>query len=275
MAKLLFGTAGIPASAKKQDTVNGIKRVRELGLDAMELEFVYGVKMGMETAGLVKQAAGEAKVSLSVHAPYYINLNAQDRKKTAMSRQNILRSCRAGHAAGAHIVLFHPGFYMGKSPEETMAKVSENLEGVLEAMEKESLGINLGLETTGKKSAFGNLGEVLALSEKYRGVLPVIDFSHLHARGNGSLTDESAFSGILGKVPAKFLKGLHIHASGMNFTDKGERNHLDFEDKGNSFNYRAMLTALKKHGVSGTVICESPDIEGDALLMKKFFTARA
>lgn len=272
MGKIFFGTAGIPLSSESGDSVSGVKKVRELGLDAMELEFVHGVKMGKESARAVRKASEENNVSLSVHAPYYINLNAQEEKKLGLSRHNILQSCRIGFEAGAKIVLFHPGFYMKNTPEEAMSAISKNLEGIVESMEKEGLGIRLGLETTGRKSSFGSLDEVLALCAKHRNVYPVIDFSHLHARSGGSLVNEAAFDELLASVPKKFLNSLHIHAAGMNFSSKGERNHLNLGDDGNTFNYKAMLKSLKKFDLSGTIICESPNIEEDALLMKKFYS---
>ena len=271
MSSLLFGTAGTPISSPERDSVTGIETVRKLDLDAMELEFTYGVRMGKETARETRKAAEENNISLSVHAPYYINLNAQEKHKLGLSRHNILQSCRIGEETGARIALFHPGFYMKMTPEATMQAVKKNLERVLEEFEKEGLDIRLGLETTGKKSVFGNLKEVIHLSKEYKQVFPVIDFSHLHARAEGSLTNENAFDEILKQIPGKFLKGLHMHASGMNYTDKGERNHLNMEEAGNTFSYKAMLKSLKKHSVSGTIICESPNIEEDALRMKKFW----
>jgi len=94
--KMLFGTAGIPISSKKRDSVNGIKRVKELGLEAMELEFVRGVNMGKETAGLVKKAAEKEEIMLSVHAPYYINLNSKESEKVKASRKRIMDSANIG-----------------------------------------------------------------------------------------------------------------------------------------------------------------------------------
>ena len=274
MSSLLFGTAGTPISAPERDSITGIETVRKLNLDAMELEFTYGVRMSRETAKETRKAAEDNNISLSVNAPYYINLNAQEKHKLGLSRHNILQSCRIGEEAGARIALFHPGFYMKRTPEATMQAVKKNLERVLEELEKECLDIRLGLETTGKKSVFGNLEETLKLSKEYKQVFPVIDFSHLHARGGGSLTNEKAFDEIIKQIPKKFLASLHMHASGMNYTEKGERNHLVFEDEGNTFSYKALLKSLKKNNVMGTIICESPNIEEDALRMKKFYFSK-
>jgi len=129
--ELLFGTAGIPRSCPGKTTVDGVKHVRKLGLDAMELEFVYGVRMRRELANEVRKTAGEAKVKLSVHAPYYINLNAQDEAKLQASKQRILDSALMGSLAGAKSIVFHPGFYLKMEKEQVYQRVKEVLEGLV------------------------------------------------------------------------------------------------------------------------------------------------
>ena len=273
MAELLFGTAGIPHSSKKKDSAGGIEQIRKLGLGAMELEFVYGVKMKKEAAEKTKEAAEKNNVRLSVHAPYYINLNAKEKSKIGLSKHNILESCRIGSLAGAEIVLFHPGFYLGMPKEETIKNISENLSIIVDELEAESIPIRLGLETTGKHSAFGSLEENVELAKQLKNVYPVIDFSHLHARCNGCLKKEEDFASLLKKIPSKFLSNLHMHISGINYSEKGERNHMNFEEKGNTFDFKPLLKALKKADVSGTAICESPCLEDDAILMKNFWAS--
>lgn len=272
MSKLLFGPAGIPHSTKQHDTVSGIERVAELGLDAMELEFVYGVRMKPEMAREVDETRKKKKISLSVHAPYYINLNAQEKRKLGLSKHNVLESCRIGSLAGAGIVLFHPGFYMKIEPPQVYEKIKGVLEEILDGLRKEKMDIRLGLETTGKGSAFGSLEENIQLSKELKGVYPVIDFSHIHARGNGMLKKKSDVEGVLEKIPKRFLENLHMHMSGINYAEKGERNHLNVEDRGNDLDYKMILECLHDFKVSGTVISESPNLEEDALLMKKYYS---
>ncbi len=271
MGKLLFGTAGIPHSARKYNTIAGIERVAGLKLGAMELEFVYGVKMKGEMAEKTKKAAAKYNISLSVHAPYYINLNALERRKLGLSRHNILESCRIGSLAGAEIVLFHPGFYMKMPPKQVYEKIKAALEQILDRLKKEKINIRLGLETTGKKSAFGSLEENISLSKELKGVFPVIDFSHIHARGNGILKKKEDVENLMKELPKKFLKNLHMHMSGINYTEKGERNHLNLLDKSNDLDYRMILETLMDFKVSGTVISESPNLEGDAVLLQSYW----
>tara|TARA_Y100000310_G_scaffold342316_1_gene445003 strand:+ start:2888 stop:3715 length:828 start_codon:yes stop_codon:yes gene_type:complete len=266
-SELLFGTAGVPHSAKARSSVEGIERIKELGLDAMELEFVRGVNMGKDTARAVKKVAVENKVALSVHAPYYINLNSEDKKKTEASKKRLWDSLVVGEEAGAEIVTFHPA-YLGKSSrEECIQAVEKALEELLEKLEKEDMQIKLAPETTGKNSVFGSLKETLELCKRLKGVQPMIDFAHLHARCNGCLKDKKDFLELLNRVPATYLKRLRMHVSGINYSDKGERNHLNMSEA--DFAYKEFLKALKAKKVAGVIICESPNLEGDALLMKE------
>ena len=269
--KMLFGTAGIPISSKKRDSVNGIKRVRELGLEAMELEFVRGVNMGKETAELVKKAAEKEEIMLSVHAPYYINLNSKESEKVKASRKRIMDSANIGELCGAKIVTFHPAYFQKMDEKEVLEKVAGVLSEMAEEIEKKDWKIRLAPETTGKPSQLGSLKETIALCKKAKGLLPMIDWSHLHARDNGRFKSEKDFEKAIEEIPEKYRKFLYMHASGIRFSAKGERNHLEMEDEDNSFNYKWFLKALCKKKVSGRIICESPNIEEDALLMQKYW----
>ncbi len=268
---MLFGTAGIPISSKKRDSVNGIKRVRELDLEAMELEFVRGVNMGKETAGLVKKAAEKEGIMLSVHAPYYINLNSKEIEKVEASKKRIMDSARVGELCGAKIVTFHPAYFQKMDEKEVLEKVASILNEMTEEIEKKGWDIKLAPETTGKASQLGSLKETIALCKKVKGVLPMIDWSHLHARDNGRFKSEKDFEKAIEEIPEKYRKFLYMHASGIRFSEKGERNHLEMEDENNSFNYKWFLNALHRKNVSGRIICESPNIEGDALLIQKYW----
>ena len=269
--KMLFGTAGIPISSKKRDSVNGIKRVKELGLEAMELEFVRGVNMGKETAGLVKKAAEKEEIMLSVHAPYYINLNSKEEAKVKASKKRIMDSAYIGELCNAKIVTFHPAYFQKMDEKHVLEKVADVLNEMTEEIEKKGWKIKLAPETTGKASQLGSLKETIALCKKVKGMLPMIDWSHLHARDNGRFKSEKDFEKAIEEIPENYRKFLYMHASGIRFGAKGERNHLEMEDEENSFNYKWFLKALFKEKVSGRIICESPNIERDALLMQKYW----
>jgi len=269
--KILFGTAGIPISTKTRDSVSGIERVKELGLGAMELEFVRGIHMSEETAKEVAKAAKKLGIALSVHAPYFINLNSREKEKVSASRKRIMESARIGEKAGAEIVTFHPAYFQGEEKKKVLEKVAGEIAGMADEIRSNGWEISLAPETTGRETQLGSLEETLEMCKRVRGVLPMVDFAHLHARSNGRFKAKKDFIEAIECIPKKYLANLHMHASGIRFSEKGERNHLDMQDEGNSFNYQWFLEALREKMVSGKVICESPSIEGDALLMKKYW----
>ncbi|MFA5358088.1 MAG: TIM barrel protein [archaeon] len=273
MEKLLFGTAGIPISTKNGTTSNGIRQIHKLALGAMELEFVHSVNLTEEKAVEVKKVSEAENVRLTCHGQYYINLNAVEKEKVEASIERVLHAARIADLAGASSMVFHAGFYLKDSPAQTYSNIKKQMERIVSELKSESNKITIRAETTGKGSQFGSLDEILSLSSEIENVLPCIDFSHLHARSNGKMNSEAEFRQILEKsekvLGKSFLKNLHCHVSGINYTAKGERNHMVLEES--DFNYKALLLALKEFNCAGIVICESPNLEGDALLLKKTF----
>jgi deoxyribonuclease-4 len=179
---MLFGTAGVPHSASGSDPASGVLRVAELGLGAMELEFVHGVRIRDEMADRVRRVAEENEIALTCHGPYYINLNAQEKEKKRASIKRILDTARAAQRVGARSITFHAAFYMKQDPEKVHRVVADALAGIMDTLKKEKIRVQVRPELTGKPSQYGDLEELLALSKEIEGVLPCIDFSHLHAR---------------------------------------------------------------------------------------------
>ncbi len=270
--KLLFGTAGIPRSSSGRSSVAGIGRVRELGLDCMELEFVQGVRMRENGAKKVLEASEKEGVALSVHAPYYINLNSPEEEKLKASMERIYQSARIGSLCGVRSVVLHAAFYQKSSKESTYSKVAKALRELTEQLRNEGIPAVLRPETMGKRSQFGTLEEVLALSAEIEGVMPCLDFSHLHARG-GKENTYPEFKAILARVEEELgkegLSNMHMHVSGIDYGKNGEKKHLVLKES--DFNYTELLKALKEFRVKGLVICESPNLEDDALLLKKSY----
>jgi len=268
MERLLFGTAGTPVSSIGTDSLSGIRRVHELGLGCMELEFVRGVKMGEETARKVSFLAGKLDIKLSVHAPYYINLNGDDETRLK-SRERILNSARIGQISSAKCVVVHAGFIQKDSRLDAFEKIKQELTCIREQMRGEGLNIALRIETMGRNSQFGSLDEVLGITE-VEGILPCIDFSHLHAVG-GKNNSHEEFADILNKIENKLgrdgLDDMHIHVSGIEYSPKGEKNHLELEKS--DFNFQELIEAFSDFGIQGMVICESPNLEVDALKLKE------
>ncbi len=275
LGKLFFGTAGIPLSTLPRNTLNGISEVKNLGLEAMELEFVQNVNINEELAVQVKDMAVKNDVILTCHGQYFINLNSLDKKKLEASQQRIYIASKRAFQCGGWSTCFHPGFYQGQSVQNTFASVKNALHEVVSRLENEGVDIWVRPETTGKGTQFGSLDELIDLSlaigpDK---VLPCVDFSHLYARSNGKFNSLEEFHQVLSELEKRIgkeaIQNMHIHAQGVEFSEKGERRHLPFADSG--FNYKDLVKALKTFSAKGVLICESPVMENDALIIQKVY----
>jgi len=268
-----FGTVGSPISTPKKPggSVGAVIHTRELGLGALELGWVRSVRVSETTCEAIRQAGDEHNVLLSVHAPYYINLNA-DEDEWPKSRQRLMDAAHYGNLAGATEIIFHPGSYFGNPPEEVLPTVIKRLDGCLKELRDAGNPVTVRPETMGKSAMLGSLEDTLEMSKQISGVQPCLDFAHLHARtGDGSMNsyDEwcqvlEAYGNALGEDA---LKNLSCHLSGIEYTEKGEQNHLPME--ASDFDLKALFKALHKFGAGGRLLCESPVMEEDALLFQK------
>ncbi len=272
---LLFGTGGVPVSAKSRSTEAGIERIAELGLGCMEIEFVQGVKMSPQAAISAGELAARKNVVLTAHGPYYINLNAAEPQKVHMSKERILQTARIAALLDARSITFHAAFYMKSTPAETYATVKKHLQDIVNTLRREGNKVTISPEVTGKPSQFGTLEEILQLSSEIEGILPCVDFSHWHAR-TGKANSYQEFLDILDQIERKLgrqaLDNMHIHLSGIAYGKSGEIKHLMLPDS--DFKYGELLKALKERKVKGVVISESvPDLEQDALLLQQTYRA--
>ena len=270
--RLLFGTAGVPHSSKLKSSVSGIERLKELGLDLMELEYVRGTFPGEPKAREIAEAAKEYGIRLSAHGPYYINLNAVEPEKLAASRERIMKTAILGNMSGAESITFHAGFFLGQDAEIVYGKIKNEIEGIAQKVAEMNIDVDIRPELTGKYSQFGSLDEIIRLSLDIKGVYPCIDWSHLHAK-TGEYNTAPEFQSIIDKVRDKLgesaLKKVHFHISGIDYGPKGEKKHLTLDES--DFNYRDLLNVFKDNNVCGFVICESPTIEDDALILKDYY----
>lgn len=269
MAGLLFGTAGIPRSTKIKSTQSGIERIVELGLGCMEMEFVRGVRMSEADAHLVAETATKAGVKLSAHAPYFINFNAHESEKIKASQKRVLQTARIAWLCGAESIVFHAAFYLGDSPERVYNTVKKHLRETLTQLKEENNGVCIRPEIMGKPSQFGTVEEMLNLCTELEGLGICIDFAHWHAR-TGGFNSYREFVSILLQIEEKLgrtaLDNMHIHVSGIAYGGRGEIKHLNLKES--DFQYAELLKALKDYKVKGIVICESPNLEEDALLLQ-------
>ncbi len=272
--ELLFGSAGVPNSAKDRSTEGGIRRIAELGLGCMELEFVRGVKMGESTARSIGKLAKEKGIALSSHGPYYINLNAREAEKITASQERLLDTVRIASLCGARTVVFHAAYYMGDPPDKAYSVVKKNLQDIMHKLKFDQNQVWVRPEVTGKISQFGTLEEVLSLSSEIKGVAPCIDFAHWHARA-GKFNSYAEFASILKQIERQLgraaLDNMHIHVSGIAYGAKGEIKHLNLKES--DFDYVGLAKALKDFNVKGLVISESPNLEGDALLLQRTYNS--
>ena len=271
--ELLFGTGGVPVSAKLRSTEAGIERIAELGLGCMEVEFVQGVRMSPKVAVSVGELAARKKVALTAHGPYFINLNAVEPEKVHMSKERILQTARIAALFGARSITFHAAFYLKSTPAETYTKVKRHLEEIVNILRNEDNKVTISPEVTGKPSQFGTFEEILQLSSEIEGVAPCIDFSHWHAR-TGRANSYQEFLGMLDQVEKKLgrrgLDNMHIHVSGIAYGKKGEIKHLMLPES--DLQYAHLLKALKERKAKGVVVCESvPYLEQDALLLQQTY----
>jgi deoxyribonuclease IV len=268
-----FGTVGSPTGTPKKPggSVGAIEFSKSIGLNTLELGWVQSVRVTEVTCAAIKQKGKEQDVSLSVHAPYFINLNAMD-DEWPKSRKRLMDAAHYGNLAGATDIIFHPGSYFGNDPVEVLKLAIPRLQECVDELRNAGNPVTLRPETMGKSAMLGSFEDTLEMSKAIEGVEPCIDFAHLHARpGDGTMntyeewsTLLKAYQKVLGK---KGLKHLHIHLSGIEYGPKGEKNHLPVAESDLKLN--ALFKALEEFSCAGRILCESPIMEEDALNLKK------
>jgi deoxyribonuclease IV len=270
-----FGTVGSPISTAKKPggSIGALIRLRELGLDALELGWVNSVRVSETTCGSIQQTGREQDVCISVHAPYFINLNA-DKDEWPKSRKRLMDAAHFGNLAGATDIVFHPGSYFKHSPEEVLPTAIPRLEGCIQELREAGNLVILRPETMGKQAMLGSLEDTLEMSRAIKGVEPCLDFAHLHARaGDGSMNSYEEWVEVLEKykqaLGPEALYRLHIHLSGIEYGAKGERSHLPLEEA--DLDLAALFRALKDFACRGRILCESPVMEEDALKMQQLW----
>ncbi len=257
-----FGTVGAPSTSLQSGTPAAIANIRQLGLDHLEIAWVQSVRVSDETCAEIKAAGEKHKVTLSIHAPYYINLNSQTAELMAKSDERLLAAARKGYLAGASDIIFHPGSYHSQPPEQVYERAKEKLLEITGILRDEGVAVNLRPETMGKGAMFGSLEEVIQLSHDVPGVAPCIDWAHLHARtGDGTFNSYEEFGAALEKVKTTLgeegLKNLHFHISGIAYGAKGEKAHLPLNEA--DLRYRDLLQAFVDYGVTARAAIEAPE----------------
>lgn len=246
-----------PAGTSGLGYEEGLKHCVELNLNALEVEFTHGIHMNNSTAKEIGELAKKSNVELSVHCPYFINLASLEKKKIEASKKRILQSCERANYLNAKYIVFHAAYYQKFSREECYEIVKKAIIEMNNVIKKNKWNVILAPETTGKASQFGDVDELIKLSKETKCSF-CVDFAHIKARDNNIDYDE-----LFKKL--KYIKHLHCHFSGIEFTEKGERRHIITPlDK-----IKELLKYVKKYNKDVTIINESPDPFGDCEKMKK------
>lgn len=269
--KLNFLTAGMPLATGKGSYPEAFGILKDLNLDGMEMEFVHGVRITDKSKDFIKN--NSENFVITAHGPFYINLNSKEEEKIDASVARIIDTARVAEDVGAYSITYHAAFYMGKDKETVYNQVKTQTQRIVDILEKEKINVWIRPETTGKPTQWGDFEEIIRLSKEFEQVLPCIDFSHIHARTGGQYNTYDEIAHVLERIGKELgtraLENFHGHLAGIEYTEKGERQHLILEES--DMNYQAVLKALKDFNVKGALVCESPNIEGDAQILKEYY----
>lgn len=249
MGNIKIGPSGL-GGVKESEKI--IKEFQKLGFGNCEIDFTYSVYINKEQAEKIAKIAKKNNVDLSIHAPYFINLNSEEKPKIHASMQRILKCCEIGHALGAENIIFHSGYYgKSKDKEETFQNIKKRILEMMGIIKEKKWNVKLCPETMGKVNVFGSSEEISRLV-KETGCSFCIDFAHILAR-------EKKVD--YGKIKKLFpQKDWHCHFSGIEYTEKGERNHINLKSE----QWKELFENLPKEK-NITIVCESPDRIGDCV----------
>ncbi len=233
--------------------------------DDIVLELFWNLAKSYKELRTLGDLARELDVRLTLHTPYYMDL-VSNGELTETSIDYIVWGGLLANEVGADIVVNHIGLYGNLSKKEAMKNVVENVKYIKKRYRDLKLKPKLGFEVSGKQALFGDLEEIIALAKKVRGILPIVNFAHLHARGNGSLKEPKDFDDVLKKVEP-FMKGSHyVEFSGVEY-ENGNELRLTPIKKGD-LKFETFATALYEHEYDITIISSSPLLEHDASYMR-------
>ena len=274
-----FGPAGNAESFPYKSSVEAPRWLQELGLDCYEYQCGKGVRVKEETAVALGRQALERGISLSLHAPYFINLANPDPESQEKTIGYITAACRVADQMGASRVVIHSGALMKRTREEAMAIALPFLKEIVSVCDDQGFGhIALCPETMGKINQLGDLDEVLRLCQVHESLIPCVDFGHLYARSLGADEGAEAMERMLSRMEAELgadrASRFHSHFSHIEFTPNGgEKCHRTFDDDGGyGPDWEPLAKAVAARGWSPTFICESAGTQAeDAVTMKKIY----
>ena len=278
MKKALFGPGGNSETFINEgyrSTLEAPEWLSSIGLDAYEYEAGNGLSARPELLALIGEEARRNGIHMSYHTPYFISLSGVVTETRLKSIGYIKESIEASRLLGAKTIVVHCGSCAKISRDEAMRLAADTLIRTLEQVDTH--GIKIGIETMGKKNQLGTLDEVIELCRIDSALVPVVDFGHLNARdlGNIFVTPDDylkVFEKISRLISFDVARDLHCHFSKIEWTDKGEKRHLTFEDEVYGPRFEPLIEAIVREGLTPTLICESAGTQSDdALQMKKYY----
>jgi deoxyribonuclease-4 len=257
MGEIRFGPARVPSRESPEAAVD---LLLERGYSACEIDFESGFWMDYPWAERFGEVAREAGIVLSLHAPIAGFMGHVERdKKQRMAVGMLDHSAGVAVAAGAELVVFHPGFLLGRGRAEAIDSVVEQLAELRERLEGKGRGVPFGIEVMGRVRELGTADDVLEISSRLDWVRPVLDFAHMHATSDGGFTDVEPFAAVLEAADDVLEPGapFHIHFSDIAFANRNETKHLPYGE--GTLRAEPLRDALARFDRPATVISESPD----------------
>jgi deoxyribonuclease IV len=254
---LHFGPARVPS---RESPEQAVELLIERGYSACEIDFESGFWMDYPWAEEFGQRAADNGVALSVHAPIAGFMGHVERdKKQRMAVGMLDHSAGVAKAAGAEVVVFHPGFLLGREREVAIAAVVEQLAELRERLEKKDRAVPFGVEIMGRVNELGTADDIFAISKALGWVRPVLDFAHLHATTDGAFTEAERFAEILSGADGLLEPGapFHVHFSDIAYANRNETKHLAYGE--GTLRAEPLAEALARFDRPATVITESPD----------------
>jgi deoxyribonuclease-4 len=257
MGRLHYGPSRVPS---RESPEAAIALLNERGYTACEIDFEGGFWMDYPWAERFGALAAEAGIVLSVHAPIAGFLgHVEHDKKQRMAVGMLDHSAGVAVASGAELVVFHPGFLLGRERADAIAAVVEQLGELRERLEAKGRAVPFGIEIMGRVRELGTAEDVFAVSAQTGWVRPVLDFAHLHAVTDGGFRDTQAFADVLALADEVLEPGapFHVHFSDIAYANRNETKHLPYGE--GTLRAEPLGEALARFERPATIITESPD----------------
>jgi deoxyribonuclease IV len=256
---LHFGPARVPS---RDSPAAALAALLERRLSACEIDFEGRFWMDYDFAAEFGELCAASDVALSVHAPLAGFMGHAERgKKLNMAIGMLDHSAGIAKAAGAELVVFHPGFLLGRTREDALDAVVDQLGELRERLEGKDRAVPFGVEVMGRVRELGSLADVCEIASRLDWVRPVLDFAHMHATSDGAFLSAEPFVEALAQADAVIEPGapFHIHFSDIQFANRNETKHLPYGD--GTLRAEPMRDALAQFDRAATVISESPTTE--------------